>query len=69
MKDRRPIYRVLKPVVLSTDRREYRLGAIVDLSHLPRESIRWFVERGFYETADGEPENVPAQVTPPCKHC
>lgn len=62
MKDNRPIYRVLMPVILSTDRRMYMPGAIVDLSHLPEESIRYFVDNGFYETADGEPENVPQSI-------
>ena len=62
MKDGRPIYRVLRPVILTTDRRMYMPGAILDLSHLPEESIRWFVDHGFYETADGEPENVPQSI-------
>jgi hypothetical protein len=62
MKDSQPIYRVLQPVILSTDRQIYLPGAIVDLSHLPEESIRWFVQQGIYETADGEPENKPQPI-------
>ncbi len=61
MKDgsKTPRYRVLRTVVLTTDRQIYLPGSIVDLSHLPPESRRWFVQNGFYETADGEPENEP----------
>jgi hypothetical protein len=59
MKDSRCTYRVLSNIVLTTDHRVYKPGAIVDMSHLPEESIRYFVERGYIETADGEPENVP----------
>ena len=62
-----PRYRVLKPVILSTDRQIYQPGAIVDLSHLTPEARRWFIDQGFYETADGEPENVPAKSIPPSK--
>jgi len=70
MKDGRqtPVYRVLKPVILNMQRM-YLPGAIVDLSHLPQESIRWFIENGYYETADGEPENEPAAKAAPCRNC
>jgi len=64
-----PVYRVLQPIVLSTDRQIYLPGAIVDMSHQTREGIRWFIDRGIIETADGEPENVPAKQAEPCKNC
>ena len=64
-----PVYRVLQTVVLSTDRQIYQAGQIVDLSHLPQESIRYFLDRRIFETADGEPANVPAKSAPPCKNC
>lgn len=57
------VYRVLKPVVLVTDRNLYLPGAIVDLSHLPDASIQYFLDRGFYETAEGEPQNIPQPLT------
>lgn len=44
-------------------------GDIVDLSHLPPESIKWFVDNGYYATADGEPINPPAAPVEPCKNC
>ena len=64
-----PIYRVLMPVILSTDRRQYNPGAIVDLSHLTAEGRKYFVDRGYFETASGEPENDPALEAEPCKNC
>ena len=64
-----PVYRVLQPVVLSTDRQCYMPGAILDLSHLPQESIRYFLDAKIFETADGEPANVPAKSAPPCRNC
>ena len=64
-----PLFRVLRPVILSTDRQVYMPGQIVDLSHLPPESRRWFLKNGYYETADGEPANEPAKSAPPCKNC
>ena len=64
-----PRYRVLRRVALITDRRTYEPGAIVDLSHLPQSSIQWFLDNGFYETADGEPANDPAAPAKPCKNC
>jgi hypothetical protein len=65
-----PTYRVLVPrITLTTDRQEYVRGQIVDLSHLPQESIRWFLDNKWFETADGEPANVPAKSAPPCRNC
>jgi hypothetical protein len=58
----RPIYRVLLPVILSSDGIERQPGDIVDLSHLPPESRRWFVSNGFFETADGAAVNVPGPI-------
>lgn len=70
-------YRVLKPVVLSTDCQIYMPGDIVDLSHLTSDGRRYFVDRGYYETADGEPKNLSAQASgdedmaraSPCRGC
>jgi hypothetical protein len=64
-----PVYRVLQPIVLSTDRQIYSPGAIVDLSHQTQAGIRWMIDNGLVETADGEPENVPAARAAPCKNC
>jgi len=64
-----PTYRVLQTVVLSTDRQIYTAGQIVDLSHLPQESIRYYLDRKIFVTEDGEPANVPAKSAPPCKNC
>lgn len=75
-----PIYRALVPVVLSSDGQIYPVGSIIDLSHLTPEQRRHLVQRGVYETADGEPANVPAKLTDgtpnpkavrakPCKNC
>ena len=65
-----PVYRVLLPLVaLSTDRQEYVKGQLLDLSHLPQESINKMLDKGYFETADGEPANVPAKSAPPCKNC
>jgi len=57
------VYRVLKPVVLTTDRNLYMPGAIVDLSHLPDKAIQYLISKGVYETAEGEPANVPQPIT------
>jgi hypothetical protein len=62
MKDSKPIYRVLMPIILSSNRMTYMPGQIVDMSHLPDASIRYFVDGGFIETADGKPENEPQSV-------
>ncbi len=62
MKDSKPTYRVLMPIILSSDRLMRMPGAIVDMSHLPEASIRYYVDGGFIETADGEPENVPQSI-------
>ena len=67
--DEQPIYRVLKTVVLSSDRQVYVPGDIVDLSHLPPAAIKHFVDQGYYETADGEPENDITVKAEPCKNC
>lgn len=65
-----PVFRVLLDrIVLTTDRQEYVRGQIVDLSHLPRESIRAMLDKKYFETADGEPANVPAVTAEPCKNC
>ena len=64
-----PVFRALQRVTLTTDRREYEAGTILDLSHLPWESIKELIKRGVYETADGEPANVPAKSAPPCRNC
>jgi len=64
-----PTYVVLQRVVLTTDHQEYQPGQIVDLSHLPQESIRHFIKAGLFATADGEPANVPANPAEPCKNC
>ena len=64
-----PVYRVLKPIILSTTGQEKAPGAIVDLSHLPPDSLKWFLDNGFFETADGEPENEPAEPVEPCVGC
>ena len=64
-----PVYRTLVRVTLTTDRQEYPPGTLLDLSHLPRESIRKLLDRKIFETADGEPANVPAQTAEPCKNC
>ena len=64
-----PTYRVLQMVNLTSDRQTYRPGQIVDLSHLPQASIRYFLDRKVFETADGEPANVPGNPAPPCKNC
>ena len=53
------MYRVLSPVVLTTDGQYYKFPDIVDLSHLPDKSIQWFLDHGFYELVEGEPKNVP----------
>jgi len=67
--EQQPIYRVLHTVVLSSDRQIYLPGAIVDLSHLSPEARRQFVAKGLFETADGEPANIPANEPLPCKNC
>jgi hypothetical protein len=75
-----PIYRVLHPVILSSDGQIYGPGAIVDLSHLTSSVRKQLVARGLFETADGEPANIPAKLadgTPnpkaprvaPCSNC
>lgn len=64
-----PIYRVLKPVILSSDRMMRMPGAIVDLSHLPPKSRQHFIDAGYFETADGEPENDITVKAEPCKNC
>ena len=64
-----PVYRVLQMVNLTSDHQTYRPGQIVDLSHLPQESIRYFLDRHIFETADGEPANVPGNPAEPCKSC
>lgn len=64
-----PVFRVLQPVVLSSDRQIYLPGAIVDLSYLPPKTRKRLVEQGLFETADGEPENDPAEKAKPCKNC
>jgi len=64
-----PTYLVLQRVTLTTDRQEYEPGQIVDLSHLPQESIRYYLSAGIFATADGEPANTPANVPQPCKNC
>jgi len=75
-----PIYRVLQPVVLSSDGQIYLPGAIVDLSHLTPDIRKRLVGRGLFETADGEPANIPAKLadgtpnpeapaTVPCSNC
>ncbi len=64
-----PLYRVLQPVVLSSDRQIYLPGAIVDLSYLEPETRKRLVKTGLFETADGEPENDPTVKAPPCKNC
>lgn len=55
--------------MLSSNRQAYNPGAIVDLSHLPPASIKWFVDQGYFETADGEPENEITVKAEPCKNC
>jgi len=78
--EQRPIYRVLHPVVLSSDGQIYLPGTIVDLSHLAPDVRKQFVGQGLFETADGEPANIPAKLadgTPnpaaaafvPCSNC
>jgi len=57
------VYRVLGPVVLTSDRLAYGPGAIVDLSHLPDKSIQYFLTIGLFELAEGEPANVPQPIT------
>lgn len=69
MKNEPKTYRVLQPIILSTTRLSYNPGAIVDLSHLPDESRRWFLDNKLVEAADGEPENDPAEPVKPCKNC
>lgn len=69
LKQARPIYRCLVGVTLTTDRQYYPAGTILDLSHLPDKSRQWFVSQGYFETADGEPENDPAIPVQPCKNC
>ena len=64
-----PVYRVLQMVNLTSDHQTYVPGQIVDLSHLPQESIRYFLDRRIFETADGEPANVPGNPAEPCKNC
>ena len=64
-----PLYRALQTVNLTTDRQQYPPGTILDLSHLPRESIQHLIKIGLFETADGEPENEPANEPKPCKNC
>ena len=67
---RNPVFRILVPrITLVTDRQEYVKGQLVDLSHLPWESIKKKIQEGVYETADGEPANVPAKTYPPCRNC
>ena len=61
-------YRALRRMVVNRQW-EAAPGDIVDLSHLPPESIRWFVDNGYYATADGEPINPPAAPVEPCKNC
>lgn len=62
-----PVYRALQR--LCTRTQEFAPGAIVDLSHLPQESIRWFIDHKLIETADGVPENEPVAKADPCKNC
>jgi hypothetical protein len=57
------------PIILSTDRLMRMPGAIVDMSHLPPESRRYYVDNGYIETADGEPENDITVKAEPCKNC
>lgn len=65
-----PVFRILVDrITLVTDRQEYVKGQLVDLSHLPWESIKKKIRQGVYETADGEPANVPAKTYPPCRKC
>ena len=63
-----PVYRALQRVVLGRQI-EVEPGELVDLSHLPQESIRKMIQRGIYETADGVPVNEPLAEIPPCKNC
>ena len=64
-----PVYRVLRTLILSTNRQIYEPGAIIDMSHQTRAGVRWYIEQGFIETADGKPENDPAAKAAPCKNC
>ena len=75
-----PTYRVLHPVILSSDGQIYLPGAIVDLSHLTPELRKQFVGMGLFETASGEPANIPAKLADgspnleapevvPCSNC
>ena len=66
---KQPLYRVLKTVILTTDRQIYEPGAIVDLSHLPPKIRQHYVKAGYYETADGEPDNDITVKAEPCKNC
>lgn len=68
--NRTPVFEVMVDrVALVTDRQEYVRGQLVDLSHLPWESIKKKIQQGIYRTASGEPANVPAKTYPPCKNC
>ena len=64
-----PNYRVLRTLILITTRRSYEVGAIIDMSHQTQAGVRWYIDQGFIETADGEPENEPAAKAAPCKNC
>ena len=62
-------YVVLVPRVFVNRQWEAVKGDIVDLSHLPPESIKWFVDNGYYATASGEPINPPGAPVEPCRDC
>lgn len=64
----RPIFRVLQPVILSSDGVERQPGDIVDLSHLPHGARRWFLKNKFFETADGKTANVPGPILRNSRH-
>lgn len=64
-----PVYRVLRTLILSTTRQVCEPGAIIDMSHQTQAGLRWYIENGLIETADGEPENEPAAKAAPCKNC
>jgi len=62
------IYRTLAPIVIGATGPWVGAGEIVDLSDSADECIRWLLEHGYIETADGEPVNTPTGVVerPPC---
>lgn len=61
-------YRVLKALCIRSSGQWIPAGEIADLSDCVDEAIRILLEKGYIETADGEPFNKPTGKVnrPPC---